>query len=91
MNSKKVRADFETKVCGIPCGVVIERYEVYPPFNGPSHMCESDVDYYGYTICEWHLVDRKGYTAVWLETKMRSQDRIDIENEIAEFKRAEVE
>lgn len=72
------RADFETTVGGIPCGVVIDSYVV----NRPCPYADSDWDYYGYTECDWHLVDRKGYKAGWLALKMTPEDSRRIALEI---------
>lgn len=72
------RADFETTVGGIPCGVVIDLYEV----NRPCANADNPWDYYGYTECDWHLVDRKGYKAAWLANKMTPEDSRRIAQEI---------
>ena len=74
------RADFETTVGGIPCGVVIDYYE---SVQGNS-SADNPWDYHGYTECEWHLVDRKGYKAEWLASKMTPQDSRRITQEIDE-------
>ena len=77
----KHSADFETTVAGIPCGVVVSHYE---KVEGDKGTWASDVDYYGYTECDWFLVDRKGYRANWLEGKMTRKDERRIEREIDE-------
>ena len=41
--------------------------------------------FYGYTECEFDVLDRKGYRAAWLERKMTSQDHSDIEVLITEY------
>jgi len=78
------RADFETTVCGIPCGVVVDRYQSGRPWRqhcfpgaGPG-----DCDPPEPPEAEWHLVDRKGYTAAWLQEKMTQRDIDNIESEI---------
>ena len=87
----KERPDFETIVCGIPCGVVIDSFIDIPSYKGSPHNCDSDLDYYGYTDIEWHLIDRKGYMASWLERKMDKREIADLETEIIEFKMSEVD
>jgi hypothetical protein len=84
-------ADFETRVAGIPCGVVIDSYHYQPRFKGSPQLCDSDVDYYGYETIEWFLVDRKGYPAKWLEKKLTESIREDIEDEIHWWKKEEAE
>jgi hypothetical protein len=78
----KENADHETRVAGIPCGVVVDCFHHQPPFRGSPHLCDSDADYYGYTDLEWHLVDRRGYPASWLERKMTAQDGERIKDEL---------
>lgn len=75
-------ADIKTRVCGIPCGIVIDSFVHQEPHRGSAQTCWSDIDYYGYTEMEWHLIDRKGYHAKWLERKMEKQDKLDVESEI---------
>lgn len=76
---------FSTRACGIPCGIVIENYRKVQPWKGDITKCPSDKDYFGYTICDWHLVDRKGYYARWLERKLTQQDVKEIENAIHDY------
>jgi hypothetical protein len=68
---------FDTYVSGIPCAVVFERFST--PGN---RMAESDWDYEGHDSIEWHLVDRKGYPANWLEKKLTQQEIQEIERQI---------
>ena len=88
---KRLCADFETTVAGIPCGVVITRYSGARPWRqhtftgaGPG-----DCDPPEYEEVEWLLVDSKGYPARWLEEKMNDDDATRIERECIEFKRSE--
>ena len=82
----KYEADFETHVCGIPCGVVVERFIDVPP--NPNSWDSPD-DYYGYIEIEWFLIDRKGYKANWLRNKMSKDDVDKLENEIVDEKENE--
>lgn len=61
--------EFQTKVCGIPCTVVVTLYRTAVPMR----VCGS-----GFGDCdppepeefEFHLLDLKGYPAKWLEAKL---------------------
>ena len=77
---KKVAADFESHVQGIPCGVVIIDCVVVA--GSYSYNAPSDVDYHGYAEVEFELIDRKGYPAKWLEKMMTPADIERIDNEI---------
>lgn len=74
--------DFSTYCHGIPCGIVIDTYLVVPPWRGHLADCPSDLDYYGYTELEYHIIDRKGYWARWLESILTPLDRTQLEDEI---------
>jgi len=73
----------ETTVCGIPAQIgVVHFMEVKPSFRG-----DSDLDYYGYSECDWDVLDRKGYKAPWLEKKLTDKERDRIEDKIYEVMR----
>jgi type 1 fimbria pilin len=78
--SSRESGDFDSHVKGIPCQVVIDSCTVVK--GSHSYNAPSDLDYHGYTEIEFHLLDRKGYAASWLEKKLSEQDRIRIEEEI---------
>lgn len=76
--------DFETSVCGIPCGVVVDTYQSGRPWRqhtfpgaGPG-----DCDPPEPPEAEWHLVNARGYHIPWLEEKMEQEDIRRIESEI---------
>jgi hypothetical protein len=75
--------DFTTTVSGIPCGVVIDSYTPARPFKQHtfSGAGPGDCDPPEEAEVEWHLVDRKGYYAAWLERKLTSADYARIEEE----------
>lgn len=75
--------EIDTHIAGIPCQIKIDSY-VYQKPLGPR--ADSDYDCYGYSECEYTVLDRKGYPAAWLERKMTDLDRERIENEIEEYK-----
>lgn len=83
--SKRVPADFESTIAGIPCGIVVTHYHNTPAHRGSPHTCDSDMDYYGYTEFEFYVVDRKGYKAAWLEKKLTDEDNARLE---AEYEKA---
>jgi len=68
-------------LAGIPCKIGVIDYSSVK--GSYSYHAPSDVDYYGYTECEWDLLDRKGYRAKWLEYKLDDDATSDIEQAIA--------
>lgn len=76
-------AEIETTVCGIPCIIGVTEYDSVA--GSYSYNAASDLDYYGYTECDWEVLDRKGYKAAWLERKLTRKDSERIDNEIANF------
>ena len=88
---KRLCADFETTVAGIPCGVVITSYSGARPWRQHtfSGAGPGDCDPPEYEEVEWRLVDSKGYPAEWLEEKMNDNDLTRITCECIEFKRSE--
>lgn len=82
MSTKREHPDFLTRVHNIPCGVVIDSYLSVPHWRGPIEQCPSDLDYYGYNEIEYHIIDRRGYPAPWLERLMTADDKARIYDEI---------
>lgn len=82
--SKKQEATFSTTVCGMPCGVVVDSFQYSPPSRKPASLCSCPDEYYGHTDMEWHLIDRKGYQAGWLQEKMSDNDIEQLTIEIEE-------
>lgn len=73
----------ECRIQGIPCLIDVDRYEVV---KGSFRWDEvSDLDYRGYTECEYTVYDRKGYKAAWLEAKITEEDDENICTAIAEY------
>ena len=87
--SKKRVADFDTTVCGIPCGIILTHYWYMKGNFSPRAVDPGE--YYGEEEIEFDVLDRKGYTANWLAQKMSEQDVIDIEEEIREHRACERE
>lgn len=72
-----IESDFDTTVCGIPCGIAIDSYTPYDPGNG--------IDDPGEPECwEYTIVDQGGYRAPWIERKMTAEDERILDEEIAE-------
>ena len=88
---KRLCADFETTVEGIPCGVVITSYSGARPWRQHtfSGAGPGDCDPPEYEDVEWWLVDSKGYPAGWLEEKMNDNDVTRIDRECIDFKRGQ--
>jgi hypothetical protein len=76
-------AEIESRVAGIPCIIGVTSFENV--MGSHRYSAASDMDYYGYTECEFEVLDRKGYKAAWLERKLTSDMVSDIEVEIAEY------
>lgn len=72
----------QTRVAGIPCIAKVTHYFCQAPHQGSAHTCDSDMDYHGYTECEFDILDRRGRPALWLERKATDDDRQRIEQEI---------
>lgn len=68
--------DFETKVAGIPCGVVVTHYTNVSGWSSNPAMAEEDDHDF-----EFMLVNARGYHIEWLERKLTSADihRIEVE------------
>lgn len=74
--------EIKTSVAGIPCIARVTHYFRQAPHRGGAHTCDSDLDYYGYTECEFDILDRRGRPAPWLERKATDADCERIEQEI---------
>ena len=76
-------AEIETRVAGIPCIIgVIEYSSTSGSYN---YNAASDMDYYGYTDCNWEVCDSRGRPAPWLARKVTDKIEREIESEIAEY------
>jgi hypothetical protein len=75
--------EIETRVAGIPCIIGVTHFESVKG-SGNKWTAASDWDYYGYTECEYEVLDRRGRKAAWLERKITSEINSEIEREIAE-------
>ena len=77
------QAEFESRVAGIPCIIGVTHYVSVK--GSYSYNAASDMDYYGYTECDFVVLDRRGRPAPWLERKLDDRMESDIEQEIAEY------
>lgn len=75
---------FESRIAGIPCQIEVKSLEVHRPYRGSAHTCDSDTEYYGYTDCEFEILDRRGRKAEWLARKMTGKDEQRIIKEAME-------
>lgn len=76
-------AEIEHRVAGIPCliGVIdYDRVEGSYSYNAPS-----DMDYHGYTECDWEILDRRGRPAPWLARKINAREEDAINEAISNF------
>lgn len=76
-------AEIESRVAGIPCIIGVTYFESVR--GSYDYNAASDMDYRGYTDCEWEVLDRRGRKAAWLERKLTDEDVSEIESEIAEY------
>ena len=75
-------AEIETRVAGIPCIVGVTYFESVR--GSYSYHAASDMDYHGYTECEFEVLDRRGRKAPWLERKLTDKIIQEIEQDIAD-------
>ena len=75
-------AEIESTVAGIPCLIGVTEFSSVR--GSYSYNAPSDMDYYGYTECEWEVLDRNGRPAAWLERKLTAADPSRIDQEIEE-------
>lgn len=73
---------FDFRVAGIPCKVGVTFVETHKGCF--SHNAPSDLDYYGWTECEYQILDSRERPAPWLERKLTDKIRADIESTIGE-------
>jgi hypothetical protein len=80
-NRYPVPADdtFKTRIAGIPCYIKVTHYREQPADKLALH---SDWDYYGCIEFEFIVLDRRGYKADWLKSKLTD---VDIPNLISEY------
>ena len=74
-------AEIATHVAGIPCIVGVVDY--HREQGSYSYHAASDLDYYGYTECEFEVCDRRGRPAPWLARKINAEITARIEETIA--------
>ena len=77
--AKTYNADFETKVAGIPCGVVVLEYRDASDWSSNPEMAEPDDREF-----EFILISARGYRIEWLERKLTAADIRRIESEYLE-------
>jgi len=81
----KPRSQIETQVAGIPCLAQVLYFYRQAPWAGSAETAPSEMDYYGYTECDFVICDRRGRLARWLEKKMTQKDTDRITQEIKEM------
>jgi hypothetical protein len=64
-------AQIEHRIAGIPCQIGVESYHRQPA----DGRADNDMDFYGYTDCDWVLLDRHGRRATWLDAKLTDAER----------------
>lgn len=74
-------AEIPHRLHGIPCLIGVTYFHAVE--GSYSRNAPSDLDYYGYTECEWDVLDRNGRPAQWLERKLTNNDRDEIDQIVA--------
>lgn len=82
-------AEIPARVAGIPCRIGLTSFHHQPPCRGSPWQCDNDMDFHGYTDCEWRVLDRRGRLAEWLERKVTKEEEARIEGEILTHMRQE--
>lgn len=72
----------EHRIAGIPCLIGIIDYQRVE--GSYSQKDDSDLDYYGYTDCDYEVLDRRGRPAPWLEKKLTDKEAALIDERIEE-------
>ena len=82
---KKILSSYiPATICSIPCLLDVTTFKQVKPWKGSPSTCPSDIDYYGYLEIEYDVLDRKGYPAPWLASKVTPLINIDLETIIRE-------
>jgi len=76
-------AEIEHRVAGIPCLIGVIDYSSVK--GSGSYNAPSSDDYYGYTECDWEILDRRGRPAPWLARKITSKDEDSINEAISNY------
>lgn len=76
-------AEIESRVAGIPCIIGVTHFECVK--GSYSYHAASDLDFHGYTECEFDVLDCRGRKAAWLERKLDDDMIQEIESEIVEY------
>ena len=68
----KKTATFNSKIQGIPCGILVTRYTPMSlgRYTGPPEFCYEDEP----AEMEFEVLDRYGYQANWLDKKLSDDD-----------------
>jgi len=75
----------------LPFVARVTYHKVVPPWPGSCYTAPSDMDYYGYTECEYEVLDRRGRPASWLERKLTQKNDDHIRENIDEYMRKEAD
>lgn len=89
MKPNNFLATIDASIAGIPCQIGVTHFFCQPPHRGSAHTCDSDWDFYGYTECDFDVLDRKGYPADWLAKKMTDKDEERIKEEVSNHMKEE--
>ena len=74
--------EFEWRVQGIPCLVRVTYHYRQSPVTVDRRKAQLPEDLYGLEDVRFEILDRKGYTAEWLNEKMTTREEDRIKEEI---------
>lgn len=64
----------EHRIAGIPCVIEVTHLNYQAPSGRPALLCDSPSEFYGDFEAEFNILDRKGYSAAWLERKLDEKE-----------------
>lgn len=79
--------DIQTTIANIPA--VIRVHNFVSVRGSHSYNAQSDMDYHGYTECEFEVCDRRGRPAPWLARKINAEITARIEETISAYMKGE--
>lgn len=79
--------DIQTTIANIPA--VIRVHNFVSVRGSHSYNAQSDMDYHGYTECEFEVCDRRGRPAPWLARKINAEITARIEDTISAYMKGE--
>ena len=86
MQRRKCVSDFDTRISGIPCGILVGKVDITKGTHSSNASCPEE--FYGGSEIEFQVLDSRGYSAPWLEKKLTHADVAQIESAIIDMSEA---